>query len=82
MPLPTLRDYEGKIVEMVCKRCDRAGSYERKQLAKKFGLSIEFVELRRILAIGCDRRGTDGCEACFPCLLSAGLKIEGGSADL
>jgi len=82
MPLPSLREYEGKTIDMICKRCDRAGSYERKLLAKKFGLSIEFAELRRILAVGCDRLGTDKCEASFPCPLSAGIKIENGSANV
>jgi hypothetical protein len=76
MTLPTLRDYIGEKIDMACQRCDRHGVYERKALVKKFGASTVFVELRRILAIGCDRRGTDDCEACFPCLLDAKISIE------
>jgi hypothetical protein len=77
MNLPALRDYQADIIDMICRRCDRHGVYERKAVVKKFGAHIEFVELRRILAFGCDRRGKDGCEACFPCLLSAKIEIEG-----
>jgi hypothetical protein len=76
MSLPALRDYHAQTIDMSCKRYDRHGIYDRKALIKKFGAAIEFVELRRILAIGCDRRGTDGCEACFPCLLKADISIE------
>jgi hypothetical protein len=76
MSLPALRDYHAKTIDMLCKRCDRHGIYDRKALIKRFGGAIKFVELRRILAIGCDRRGTDGCEACFPCLLTANISIE------
>lgn len=80
MSLPTLKDFRGERIDMACRRCDRHGDYDRKALVKKFGASIQFVELRRILAIGCDRRGTDGCEAGFPCLLKAQIVI-GGSKD-
>ncbi|SFB60040.1 hypothetical protein SAMN03159496_05624 [Rhizobium sp. NFR07] len=76
MTLPVLRDYRAETINMSCKRCDRHGVYDRKALVKKLGAAIEFVELRRILAIGCDRRGTDGCEASFPCLLTANILIE------
>jgi hypothetical protein len=77
MSLVTLQDYRGERIDMSCRRCDRHGVYERKALVKKFGTSIKFVELRRIMAIGCDRHGTDGCEASFPCLLAAGMLIGG-----
>ena len=76
MTLPTLSDYRADTIDMSCKRCDRHGVHERKALVKKLGAHTTFVELRRILAIGCDRRGTDGCEAHFPCLLSANILIE------
>lgn len=72
----TIRDYRGETIDMVCRRCDRHGSYRRKALVKKFGARTEFVELRRIMAIGCDRHGTDQCEARFPCLLAANVLIE------
>lgn len=76
MSLPRLKDFRADTIDMACRRCDRQGVYDRKALVKKFGAAIEFVELRRILAIGCDRRGADGCEACFPCLLTANILIE------
>jgi hypothetical protein len=76
MSLPRLKDYRAETIDMSCRRCDRHGVHERKALVKKFGAAISFVELRRILAIGCARRGTDSCEACFPCLLTAKILIE------
>lgn len=76
MSLPTLKDFRGEQIDMSCRRCDRHGVYDRKALVKKFGAAIAFVELRRILAVVCDRRGTDGCEAGFPCLLTANILIE------
>lgn len=75
MSLPRLKDYHAAKVDMSCNRCDRHGIYDRKAIVEKFVAAIEFVELRRILAIGCDRRGTDDCEACFPCL-TADILIE------
>lgn len=75
MSLPTLRDFRGEKIDMVCHRCNRYGEYDRKALVKKLGAKTEFVELRRIMAIGCDRRGTDQCEARFPCLLAANILI-------
>lgn len=76
MTLPTLRDFRGETIDMVCHRCDRYGSYERKALVKKLGAKTAFVEVRRIMAIGCYRRGTAQCEASFPCLLAANILIE------
>lgn len=76
MSLPTLCDFRGETIDMVCNRCDRHGLYDRNSLVKKFGAATQFVELRRIMAIGCDRRGTDTCEAGFPCLLAADILIE------
>ncbi len=74
--LPRLRDYKGEKIDMACHRCERYGIYERKSLLKKFGASVQFVSLRRVLAIGCDSAGTAKCEAHFPCLLSASLTPE------
>lgn len=76
MTRPRLKDYRAEKIDMDCRRCDRYGVYDRKALVKKFGASIEFVEIRRRLAIGCDRRGSDRCEARFPCLLTAGALID------
>lgn len=75
MSLPALKDFQGEKIDMACHRCDRRGIYDRKALVKKFGAKTKFVELRRIMAIGCDRRGTDKCEASFPCLLAANILI-------
>jgi hypothetical protein len=74
---PRLKDFHEKI-DMICRRYERYGEYDRKALVKKFGSFVEFVEIRRRLAIGCDRRGTDQCEARFPCLLKAGVLIGPG----
>jgi hypothetical protein len=76
MRLPTLRDYRGETIDMDCRRCDRHGVYDRKSLVKKFGARIEFIEIRRRLAIGCDLNGMDRCQAHFPCLLKAGVLID------
>ena len=73
---PRIRDYRGDKIDMACHRCERYGVYERKSLVKKFGASTQFVNLRRMLALGCDKAGTDKCEAHFPCLLSPGLACE------
>ena len=72
--IPRLRDYRGEKIDMVCHRCERYGIYERKSLLKKFGASAQFVNLRRRLAVGCDKAGTSECEAHFPCLLSTSLE--------
>lgn len=74
--LPRLRDFNGEKIDMACHKCERYGVYERKSLLKKFGASVQFVSLRRVLAIGCASAGTAKCEAHFPCLLSANLQSE------
>ncbi len=53
---PMLRDFRGEKIDMDCRRCDRFGVYDSRELVKKFGSSIEFIELKRKLAMGCDRR--------------------------
>ena len=78
MTLPKLRDFRGETIDMDCRRCDRHGVYDRKALVKKFGARVEFVEIRRRLAIGCDLNGTDRCQANFPCLLRANILIDEG----
>lgn len=74
---PRLKDCHVEEIDMVCRRYDRYGEYDRKALVKKIGASAEFVEIRPRLAISCDR-DTDQCEARFPCLLKAGVLIEPG----
>lgn len=78
MTLPRLKDFRAERIDMDCRRCDRYGVYGRKALVKKFGAAMEFVEIRRRLAIGCDRVGSDMCEAHFPCLLQANILIDQG----
>ncbi len=73
MSLPRIKDFKGETIDMACRRCDRHGVFNRNALVKKLGGQTEFAELRRILVLGCDRLGTEGCEAMFPCLLSAAL---------
>ena len=78
MSLPRLKDYRAEKIEVECRRCDRYAVLDRKALVKKYGASCQFVDLKRALAIGCDRRGSDQCEARFPCLLRSGVLIERG----
>ena len=76
MPLPTLRDYRAETVEMVCTPCARQGVFSHKSLVKKFGANAEFVQIRRVLAMGCEHAGTEKCRARFPCLLQAHILWE------
>lgn len=76
MPLPTLRDYRAETVEMVCTPCARQGVFSHKSLVKKFGADAEFVQIRRVLAMGCEHAGTEKCRARFPCLLQAQILWE------
>jgi hypothetical protein len=76
---PRLKDFRGETIDMDCRRCDRHGVYDRKALVKKFGARIEFVEIRRRMAIGCDLNGTSQCHAIFPCLLAANILIDKGT---
>ncbi|WP_439619130.1 hypothetical protein [Shinella sp.] len=78
MTRPRLKDFRGETIDMDCRRYDRHGVYDRKALVKKFGARIEFMEIRRRLAIGCDLYGTDRCEANFPCLLATNILIDRG----
>ncbi|NSY72649.1 hypothetical protein G6L35_23650 [Agrobacterium tumefaciens] len=74
--MPRLRDFRAEKIDMDCRRCDHYGVYERKALVRKLGASIEFVELKHKLAMGCERRLEGKCEARFPCLLKIGLFVE------
>jgi hypothetical protein len=78
MSLPRLKDYRAEKIDMECRRCDRYAMLDRKALVKKYGASCQFVDLKRALAIGCDRRRADQCEASFPCLPRIGVLIERG----
>jgi hypothetical protein len=78
MNLPRLKDYRAEKIDMDCRRCERYAVLDRKVLVRKFGASCQFVDLKRKLAVGCDRRGDDQCEARFPCLLRIGVLIDQG----
>ncbi|MHC2733356.1 hypothetical protein GFM09_27615 [Rhizobium leguminosarum bv. viciae] len=76
----TLRDFKGTVITVECKPCGQQGELDRKALVKQFGASMRFVDLRRRMAMGCDKmHGSDGQDRCgtgFPCLLEAALVFE------
>ena len=77
--IPRLKDHKVPVVELICRVCDRHCAHERKLLVKAFGASVTFAEIRRRIAMGCERMQTpqgDKCGAHFPCL-SHGL-ADGG----
>jgi hypothetical protein len=61
MSLPTLRDYHAETVEMICSPCGREGVFSHKSLVKKFGADAEFVQIRCVLAMGCEHAGIEKC---------------------
>lgn len=73
MSLPRLKDYRAEKIDVECRRCDRYAVLDRKSLVKKYGASCQFVDLKRALAIGCDRLGSDHCETRFPCLMNSNI---------
>ena len=69
--IPRLQDHQVPVVELICHICDRHCTHERKLLVKAFGASVTFAEIRRRMAMGCERMQTprgDKCGAHFPCL--------------
>ncbi|MDQ0322987.1 hypothetical protein QO002_005193 [Pararhizobium capsulatum DSM 1112] len=85
MSLLTLREFRSPIITAECRACDRYIELDRKTLVRQYGASIRFVELRRRLAVGCEKMicadGEDRCQTRFPCLLEANLTFEGSSSD-
>ncbi|MFA1676079.1 hypothetical protein ACDY97_25840 [Rhizobium mongolense] len=68
---PRLKDRKVPVVELICRVCDRHCAHERNLLVKAFGSSVSFAEIRRRMAMGCERMQTpegDKCGAHFPCL--------------
>ncbi|NKL05635.1 hypothetical protein GFL39_11855 [Rhizobium leguminosarum bv. viciae] len=68
---PRLKDHKVPVVELICRVCDRHCAHERRLLVKAFGASVSFAEIRRRMAMGCERMQTpegDKCGAHFPCL--------------
>lgn len=78
--LLTLRDFKGPVITVECKPCGQRGELDRKALVKQFGASMRFVDLRRRMAMGCDKMhcadGQDKCGTGFPCLLEAAVVLE------
>ncbi|MGO7365629.1 hypothetical protein [Rhizobium leguminosarum] len=69
--IPRLKDHKVPVVEILCRLCDRHCAHERRLLVKAFGASVSFAEIRRRMAMGCERMQTPGgdkCGAHFPCL--------------
>ncbi|WP_461512725.1 hypothetical protein [Rhizobium mongolense] len=69
--IPRLKDHKVPVVELICRICDRHCANDRKLLGKAFGASVTFAEMRRRMAMGCERMQTpqgDKCGAHFPCL--------------
>ncbi len=83
--LLTLRDFRAQVITVECRACDMSTELDRSVLVKRYGASTRFVELRRRLAIGCEKvicaDGADRCETRFPCLLRADLYFEGSKSD-
>lgn len=78
--LLTLRDFKGPVITVQCKPCGQLGELDSKALVREFGASMRFADLRRRMAMGCDRMhcfdGQDRCGTQFPCLLEAALVFE------
>jgi hypothetical protein len=67
----TLRQVRHPVLDVKCRTCGRAGSYDRAEIVKKHGASISFARLRRMSAMGCERLNHvdgDRCGTWFPCL--------------
>jgi hypothetical protein len=77
--LLTLRDFRGAIITVECKACNRRGELDRKALVKQHGAGLSFADLRRRVALGCERMngedGVDRCQTRFPCLVEASIVI-------
>ncbi|TAU35290.1 hypothetical protein ELH27_36795 [Rhizobium leguminosarum] len=70
-PTTRLKDHKVPVIELICRFCDRHCAHERRLLVKAFGASVSFAEIRRRMAMGCERMQTsegDRCGAHFPCL--------------
>jgi hypothetical protein len=70
----------GPVITVQYKPCGQHGELDRKALVKQFGASMRFVDLRRRMAMGCDKMhcsdGQDKCGTGFPCLLEAAVVLE------
>ncbi|MGL4197806.1 MAG: hypothetical protein ACRCSX_08605 [Allorhizobium sp.] len=62
IPLPDhkpsrLGDYPYERVEVVCRKCERAGRYSIKGLIEKHGPDMTFLELRKVFESTCSKTG-------------------------
>jgi hypothetical protein len=69
----TLRGIKAATIEVECRRCHRHGLLERKKLVRLHGAIPSLEQLRRRLAMGCERISEEAadrpCELAFPGLL-------------
>lgn len=76
IPLPDnkpsrLQDYPYGSVEVVCRKCGRAGRYGINGLIKKHGPDMSFLELRKVFVSTCSKtndvtRLNEACGVSFP----------------
>lgn len=68
---PRLGDYPFDTVEVVCRKCGRAGRYGIAGLIQKHGREFTFLQLRTVFIKTCDRsnditRLNEACGVSFP----------------
>ena len=76
IPLPEnkqsrLRDYPYATLEVVCRKCERAGRYKIAGLIEKHGPDMTFLDLRKVFTSTCSRsndvnRLNEVCGVSFP----------------
>lgn len=76
IPLPDnkpsrLKDYPFQTVEVVCRKCERAGRYKIAGLIEKHGPDMTFLELRKVFTSTCSKtndvtRLNEVCGVSFP----------------
>lgn len=79
IPLPDnkasrLKDYPYKTLEVVCRKCERAGRYGIKRLIEEHGANMTFLELRKVFESTCEKtndvtRLNEVCGVSFPDLV-------------
>jgi len=73
----TLRSIKDAVIKVECRRCQRHGELDRKKLVRLHGASLSLEEMRRRVAIGCDRMMDETvaqrCELAFPGLSAGGV---------
>jgi hypothetical protein len=68
-------DFSGNTIDIECLACAIYATLDKKKLVKRFGSHARFEELRRPLAMGCEKMmgvgGENRCSVRFPSLISA-----------